>query len=268
LLRVEGLAHRFPDGRLALDDVSFAISPGEVVALIGRNGSGKTTLARHLNGLLRPTAGRVLLGGREVAGLPLERVAQRVGYVFQDPDHQLFAPSVEEEVAFGPRNLDLPEAEVTQRVAAALAAVELDEPGARASDPFLLDKGTRQRLAVAAVLALHPDVVVLDEPTTGLDWPQQRRMMALVRSLQRAGRAVVVITHTPWVIAEYAERVLLLAAGRLHYDGPVRRFFADPALVAAASFEAPDATRLGQALGCTPLSVDELLAWMPERPPA
>ncbi len=268
LLRVAGLAHRFQDGRLALDGVGFEIAPGEVVALIGPNGSGKTTLARHLNGLLRPTAGRVLLDGQDVAALPLERVAQRVGYVFQDPDHQLFAPTVEEEVAFGPRNLGLPEGDVARRVAEALAAVDLDHHEARASDPFLLDKGARQRLAVAAVLALHPDIVVLDEPTTGLDWPQQRQMMALVRALQREGRAVIVITHTPWVIAEHTARVLLLADGRLRYDGPVRRFFADPALVAAASFGAPDVTRLGQALGCTPLSVDELLAWMPGRAPA
>jgi len=104
---------------------------------------------------------------------------------------------------------------------------------------------------------------VLDEPTTGLDWPEQRRMLDLLRALQRDGRTVVVITHTPWIIAEYAERVLLLAGGRLRYDGPVRGFFADPARVAEAAFQAPDVTRLGLALGCTPLSVEELLGWMP-----
>jgi energy-coupling factor transport system ATP-binding protein len=115
------------------------------------------------------------------------------------------------------------------------------------------------------VLALEPEVLVLDEPTTGLDWPQQHRMLELLRSLQRAGRTIVVITHTPWVIAEYAERVLLLAGGRLAYDGSVRGFFADPARVAAAAFQPPDVTRLGQALGCTPLSVEELVSWLPER---
>jgi cobalt transport protein ATP-binding subunit len=262
VLRVEGLGHRFADGREALADVSFAIGKGELVALIGRNGSGKTTLARHLNGLLRPTAGRVLFEGRDLASASLEEIAQHVGYVFQDPDHQLFAERVHDEVAFGPRNLGLPPEDVEQRVDAGLAAVGLD---ARDADPFVLDKGARQRLAVAAVLALQPEVLVLDEPTTGLDWPQQHRMLELLRALQRAGRTVVVITHTPWVIAEYADRVLLLSAGRLRYDGPVRAFFADPARVAEAAFHPPEVTRLGQALGCTPLSVDELVGWMPGR---
>ncbi|HJW69392.1 MAG TPA: ABC transporter ATP-binding protein, partial [Candidatus Binatia bacterium] len=260
ILQVEDLGHRFADRRDMLADVGFTIGRGELVALIGRNGSGKTTLARHLNGLLRATSGRVLLDGGDIATLALEDVAQRVGYVFQDPDHQLFAASVTEEVAFGPRNLGLPADEVARRVNEALDAVGLE---ARDADPFLLDKGARQRLAVAAVLALQPDVLVLDEPTTGLDWPEQRRMLDLLRAVQRAGRTVIVITHTPWVIAEYAERVLLLAGGRLRYDGPVRGFFADPTRVAEAAFQAPDVTRLGQALGCTPLSVEELLSWMP-----
>lgn len=262
ILQAAGVGHRFADGRDALAGVSFAVGVGELVAVIGRNGSGKTTLARHLNGLLRPTAGRVLLDGKDIAALALEDIAQRVGYVFQDPDHQLFAASVTDEVAFGPRNLGLPAAEIERRVTESLDAVGLD---ARDADPFLLDKGARQRLAVAAVLALQPDVLVLDEPTTGLDWPEQRRMLDLLRAVQRTGRTVIVITHTPWVIAEYAERVLLLAGGRLRYDGPVRGFFADPARVAEAAFQAPGVTRLGQALGCTPLSVEELVAWMPRR---
>jgi energy-coupling factor transport system ATP-binding protein len=187
-----------------------------------------------------------------------------VGYVFQDPDHQLFAATVEEEVAFGPRNLGLPPTEVEARVAEVLDAVDLR---ARDADPFLLDKGARQRLAVAAVLALRPEVLVLDEPTTGLDHPEQQRMMALLRTLRAAGRTIVIITHTPWVIAEYTERVVLLADGRVRYDGAVRPFFADDALLEAAAFRAPDVTRLGRLLGCTPLSVEELLGWMPEKAP-
>jgi len=224
LLEVRGLCHRYPDGRDALLDVSLSIGEGEFVALIGRNGSGKTTLAKHLNGLLAPTAGSVRLRGREVAFLPLEQLAQRVGYVFQDPDHQLFAATVSEEVAFGPRNLGLPRAEVDERVAEALAAVDLHE---RDADPFLLDKGARQRLAVASILALRPDVLVLDEPTTGLDHFEQQRMLELLTRLHAAGRTIVIVTHTPWVIAAHTRRVVLLAEGRLRYDGPLRPFFAD-----------------------------------------
>jgi energy-coupling factor transport system ATP-binding protein len=143
-----------------------------------------------------------------------------------------------------------------------LAAVDLRE---RDADPFLLDKGTRQRLAVAAILAMRPEVVVLDEPTTGLDFSEQQRMMALLRGLHGSGRTIVIITHTPWVIAEHAERVVLLAGGRVRYDGPPRAFFADDRLVELAAFRPPDVTRLGALLGCTPLSVEELVAWMPRR---
>jgi energy-coupling factor transport system ATP-binding protein len=265
LLEVEGLGHRYADGRAALDSVSLTIRRGEFLALIGRNGSGKTTLAKHLNGLLAPTTGTVHLEGRPLASFPLEQLAQRVGYVFQDPDHQLFAPTVADEVAFGPRNVGLAAAEIEARVTEALAAVGLED---RTADPFLLDKGARQRLAVAAVLALRPDVLVLDEPTTGLDHPEQQRMLGLLTRLHAGGRTVVIITHTPWVIAEHAERVVLLAGGRLHYDGPLRPFFADEALVRAAAFRPPEVTQLGRRLGCTPLSVDELVAWMPGRAPA
>jgi len=265
LLEIRDLCHRYPNGHDALAGVSLGIRRGEFVALIGRNGSGKTTLAKHLNGLLAPTAGEVTLAGRRVAGLPLEELAQHVGYVFQDPDHQLFAATVAEEVAFGPLNVGLPPAEVEARVAEALAAVGLAE---RDADPFLLDKGVRQRLAVAAVLALRPEVLVLDEPTTGLDAAEQQRMMALLERLHAAGHTIVVITHTPWVIAEHAERVVLLAGGRLRFDGPTRAFFADEALVEAAAFRAPEVTRLGRRFGCTPLSVEEFLAWMPRRPGA
>jgi energy-coupling factor transport system ATP-binding protein len=262
VLEVRDVRHRYPDGRQALAGVTLTLHRGECVALIGRNGSGKTTLAKHLNGLLRPTAGQALLEGRDLSTLPLEQLAQRVGYVFQDPDHQLFAATVADEVAFGPRNLGLGPAEVEVRVREALAAVDLSE---RDADPFLLDKGARQRLAVAAILALGPEVLVLDEPTTGLDFSEQERMLALLRRLHAAGRTLVIITHTPWVIAEHAERVVLLDGGRLRYAGPVRAFFADEALVAAAAFRPPDVTRLGRLLGCTPLSVEELVGWMPGR---
>ncbi len=259
LLRAMHLTHRYEEGAVALDDVSLELRRGELVAVVGRNGSGKTTLVKHLNALLTPTSGRVELDGADVATLGLEQVARRIGYVFQDPDHQIFAATAAEEVAFGPTNLGLAADEVRRRVDEALAAVGL---AARDEDPFLLDKGARQRLAVAAVLAMGPDVLVLDEPTTGLDWREQRRMLDLLRTLNAGGRTIVVVTHTPWVVAELASRVVLLDGGRLRYDGPVRRFFADPALVAAASFRAPEATRLGQAFGPTPLSVDELLAWI------
>lgn len=257
-LVVDRVTFNYPDGPVVLRDITLQLGQGELVALVGHNGSGKTTLAKLLMGLLRPARGRVTLDGRVLSDLPPAQLARHVGYVFQDPDHQLFAATAWEEVAFGPRNIGCPPAEVEARVRAALAAVELD--GVAHDDPFLLDKGARQRLAVASVLSLRPEVLLLDEPTTGLDFREQCQMLALLRRLHAAGQTILIIAHTPWVIAEYAERVVMLHAGALAYDGPVRSFFADDTLLRTARFTAPDVTRLGRAFGCTPLRVEELVA--------
>jgi energy-coupling factor transport system ATP-binding protein len=258
LLAVERAEFSYPSGQRALADVSLAIRPGEFVALIGQNGSGKTTLAKCLNGLLQPQRGAVRLRGADLAALPLNRVAADVGYVFQNPDHQIFAASVADEVGFALRNFGIEPTEVTRRTSAALAAVGL--VGSEAVDPFLLGKGQRQRLAVASFLALEPAVLVLDEPTTGLDYPEQRRMMDLLARLHGRGMTLVVITHTPWVVAQYAQRGVLMQAGRIVFDGPLRALFAEEELLASCHFRLPDVTRLGRRLGTTALSVGELLA--------
>jgi energy-coupling factor transport system ATP-binding protein len=241
-------------------DVTLSIEEGEFIALLGQNGSGKTTLAKHVSGLLTPTQGQVFLRGQELRQVPLHRLAQEVSYVFQNPDHQLFADTVEEEVAFGPRNIGLGAVEVELRVHEALAAVGLTS--LRTHDPFLLGRGERQRLAVAALLALRPRVVILDEPTTGLDYLEQRRMMELLRQLHREGRTIIIITHVPWVAAEYAERALLMAQGRLLWDGPLRGLCGQIDLCARASFRPPDVTLLGLRFGLTPLSVGEFVRGM------
>jgi energy-coupling factor transporter ATP-binding protein EcfA2 len=258
IVALERVDYAYGDGPGALHGVSLTIGAGELIAVIGQNGSGKTTLAKCLNGLIRPQRGRVVLHGMDVAALPLDRVAGEIGYVFQNPDHQIFAATVGEEVAFGLRNFGTPPAEVAPRVAAALAAVGLD--GSEALDPFLLGKGQRQRLAVASLLALRPSVLILDEPTTGLDHREQRQMMTLIADLHRTGMTIVVITHTPWVVAEYAHRGVLLEAGRVAFDGPLRVLFADEPLLTRGHFRIPDATRLGRRLGISALSVGELLA--------
>jgi energy-coupling factor transport system ATP-binding protein len=256
VITVSHLSHRYEAGPPVLADVSLTIGRGEFIAIIGQNGSGKTTLAKHLNGLLRATEGRVELRGRDVATLPLEQVAREVGYVFQNPDHQLFAATVAEEVAFGPRNFGLDGAALAARVDETLAAVGL--LAERDADPFLLRKGERQRLAVATVLAMRPEVLILDEPTTGLDYPQQRRMLTLLAELRDAGTTVVVITHSPWVVTEYAERALLVRGGRLVFDGALETLLDDEDLLRSAAFEAPPAARVARALGLRARTVDEL----------
>ena len=256
VLEVEKLTCTYGGGAPAVRDVSLRIGAGEMVALIGQNGSGKTTLAKHLNGLLRAERGTVRLDGADLRTVPLERAAQQVGYVFQNPDHQLFAATVRDEVAFGPRNFGLRGAVLEERVQGVLEAVELGALGDR--DPFLLSKGERQRLAVATVLAMAPRVLILDEPTTGLDYPQQRRMLDLLVRLRAGGTTVIVITHSPWVVAEYAERALLMRAGEVVFDGPLVRLFGEEALLRSAAFEAPPVTRVGRAFGLAVRSVDEL----------
>jgi len=246
ILEVDQLGCGYGGTEPVLQNVSVGIGAGEFIALIGQNGCGKTTLAKHLNGLLRPEAGTVRLDGVDLQTLPLERVAPEVGYVFQNPDHQLFASTVAEEVAFGPRNFGLTGAELEQRVTDTLTAVDL--LALRDEDPFLLNKGARQQLAVATVLAMAPRVLILDEPTTGLDYPQQRRMLDLLARLHAGGTSIIVITHSPWVVAEYAERALLVGEGCVLFDGPLATLLADDALLAAAAFELPPITRVARAL--------------------
>jgi energy-coupling factor transporter ATP-binding protein EcfA2 len=263
LVEVRAVSFNYPDGPQVLDSIELRIAPGDFVAIIGQNGSGKTTLAKHLVGLLRPSAGVVMLNGRDRTTMRPAVTAAEVGYVFQNPDHQIFAASVEDEVAFGPRNFDLAPGDVERRCDEVLRAVGLEN--ARKLDPFLLGKGERQRLAVASVLALRPRLLILDEPTTGLDYREQRRMMALVTELNRDGIAIVMITHTPWLVAEYAHRVVLMRRGRKLYDGGVREFFAHDELLASSSFRPPEATELSRRFGTVALGPDELAAWLRER---
>jgi energy-coupling factor transport system ATP-binding protein len=252
LAETERLYFSYPLGPRVLDAINFRIGPGEFVAIVGQNGSGKTTLAKHLVGLLTPTEGRVLLEGCDRTTLRQAETAHKAGYVFQNPDHQIFASTVEAEIAFGPRNFGLSEDEVEERVAEVLHAVNLGD--ARERDPFLLSKGERQRLAVASVLALRPRLLILDEPTTGLDYREQRRMMGLVGDLNRAGIAIIIITHAPWLVAEYAKRAVLMRRGRILFDGPVDKFFQQDQLLRESSFRPPEVTLLARRFGLSALS--------------
>ena len=246
VLEASGLVHVYQGGVRALQGADLSIRRGEFVAVVGQNGSGKTTLVKHFNGLLRPTAGSLRVGGRDAAHLGVQELGREVGYVFQNPDHQIFAETVFDEVAFGPRNYGIGMDEVTQRVAEALAAVQLE--GKEKEDPFSLTKGERQRVAVASILAQRPQVIILDEPTTGLDYHQQRAMMELVRRLNAAGHTIIAVTHTMWVVAEYAHRMVVVRDGRIVMDGPTRQVMHREADLVAASLKPPQVVRLGNRL--------------------
>ena len=259
-VKIENLSFNYPNGPRVLDSVDLSIAPGDFLAIVGQNGSGKSTLAKHIVGLLEPVAGRVLIDGRDRATMNPAETAHEAAYVFQNPDHQIFSATVEDEVAFGPRNFKLPPDEIARRCDEVLAAVGLQN--LRQSDPFLLSKGERQRLAVASVLALRPRLLILDEPTTGLDHREQLKMMALVSELNRGGIAIVIISHTPWLVAEYARRVVLMRKGRKLFDGGVREFFANDELLAGSSFLPPEVTQLSRRFGTLALSPTELAAWI------
>ena len=256
-ISVQGVRYVYPGEVEALRTISFDIYGGEFVAILGENGSGKTTLARHLNGLLKPTEGMVLVDGVDSTDTTPAELSSRIGYLFQDPDHQIFAESVYEEVAFGPRSLGMPSDKAAERVKEALGQVGLE--GLSRADPFTLTKGQRQQVALASVLAMHPQVIVFDEPTTGLDGAQQKRMMDSLRQLNDHGRTVIVITHCSWAAAQYAHRVIAMDKGQLAFDGPTREFFADDELLARVGQRPPQITRLSKAVWSkTALSVEEL----------
>jgi energy-coupling factor transporter ATP-binding protein EcfA2 len=217
MIRCEGLTFAYPDGNRALDGLDLEIRAGERVAITGRNGSGKSTLARHWNGLLRPSAGRLLIDGAPTERRRVADLAGIVGLAFQDPGSQIFSRTCRAEIAFGPRNLGLRGEELDAAVEAALVAVGLGDAGA--TNPYDLGPARRKLLAIAAVLAMQTPVVVLDEPTTGQDARGLARLREVVANLAAEGRTVVAITHDRRFVVDSFPRVVVLQAGRVSADG-------------------------------------------------
>ncbi len=253
----------------ALRGVSLTISQGEFVALAGANGSGKTTLAKHFNGLLRPDRGDVRVGGNVARGRSIGELARTVGYVFQNPDHQIFLPTVAEEVAFGPRNLGVRDDELDVRVEEALALFDLT--CLRKSHPTLLGRGVRRRVALAAVYAMQPRLLVLDEPTGGLDRHASEGLMATLRGMVTQGRSVVLITHDMRLVGEHARRLVLLNEGRVLADGPTADVMLQFDLLERAGIRPPPVARLSADLAELgmpfALNVDEFVDGFVERMP-
>ena len=236
-LLVERLAYAYPDGHQALYGVDLRVDPGERVALLGPNGAGKTTLVLHLNGVHTAQAGRVCVGGLEVAKPNLKEIRRRVGIVFQDPDDQLFMPTVREDVAFGPANFGLPDADA--RVERALAAVGMAEHADRS--PMHLSGGQRRRVALATVLACDPEILVLDEPSANLE-PVARRELAEV--LLGLDRTLLMVTHDLPYALQLCPRSVLIDNGVVVADGPTRDLLADRHLLAEHRLELPFGFRL------------------------
>lgn len=239
----------YPSGVRALDGVDLEVAAGESVGIVGQNGSGKSTLVRHLNGLLRPDTGRVLVHGVDIGGRHVAEISREVGLAFQNPDRQIFAGRVRAEVAFGPRNLGVRGPALDRAVADALAAVGLAD--AADANPYDLGYSRRKLLAIASVLAMRTPIVILDEPTTGQDLRGAARVQAIVRGLLAEGRTVLAVSHDMRFVAETFRRVVVMREGRIVLDGTPEQVFAEAAwpVLASTHLEPPLPARVGARLG-------------------
>lgn len=256
-INVDNLFYIYPTGVKALSDLNLKIYKGEFVAIIGQNGSGKTTLVKNFNGLFYPTSGKVEIFGKNTREITRSDLGRIVGYVFQNPDHQIFANTVWEEVSFGPKNYGLSKEEIEENVKQALLSVHLE--GYEKMDPFTLTKGERQRVAVASVLAVKPQIIILDEPTTGLDYRQQKSMMEMICDLNKKGHTIIIITHSMKTVAKYANRTIVLDDGRLLMDDLTREVFSKEEDLRKVYLQPPQITGFGNKLGVTVLNVDEMI---------
>ena len=238
--------YAYPGGVVAVDGVSLQIPTGQVVAVAGQNGSGKTTLTKLLNGLLQPSSGSVAVDGVETAGRRTQELARHVGYVFQNPNHQLFARTVAEELAFGPRNLGIDPQEVDRRVADVAATFGLTDR--LAEHPYRLGYPIRKLVGIASVVAMRPSILVLDEPTTGQDHRTSDAIRTVLQDVRDSGVTIVCVTHDMELVAALADRLVVMREGRVEADGPPRAVFADTATMAATRLRPPQITRLSMAL--------------------
>lgn len=246
-IQINDLNFAYPNGVQALQGITLTIESGEQVAIVGQNGAGKTTLVKHLNGLLQPTRGSVLIGDWNTKEYSVAKLARRVGYVFQNPDEQLFSKNVGAEVAFGPRNLGYDAGRIQALVDDALQMTELsDKTG---TNPYDLSTTWRKMVALASVLSMDTDIVILDEPTTGQDAMNIARIAGVIQTLRERGRTVIAITHDIDFCAENFERVIAMSQGRILLDGTANQVLGQEEILATTYVDPPQLTRLGKRLG-------------------
>ena len=248
MLEIQNIKYSYNKDYQALKGVSLKVEKGEMVALLGKNGAGKSTLFLHLNGIYEPDEGKVFIDGEELKydKKSLLKFRQKVGIVFQNPDDQIFAPTVEEDVAFGPLNLKLPMEEVQKRVTESLARVGMS--GFEKKAPHHLSGGQKKRVAIAGILAMKPEIMVLDEPTAGLDPQGVRGLSKLLKELNDEGITIIISTHEVDLVPNYAKKVFVLVDGLLIAEGTPKEIFAQPEILDQANLEVPIVTELFQDL--------------------
>ena len=242
MIVVEDIHFTYRGGVDALRGVSLTIEDGEFVAIMGPNGAGKTTLVKHFNGLLKPTKGRVRVDEVDTRKTSVAKLARDVGFVFQNPDNQLFSETVEEEIAFALRNFGFKKNTLLKRVTWALNLLGLTEY--RKTSPFMLSGGERKRVALASVLAWNPKIVILDEPTIGQDYQQKERLGQFIRQLNRQGKTVIIVTHDIEFVAECKPRIVLMAGGKILGEGEAEEILTNPELVAEVSVVLPEIAQI------------------------
>ncbi len=246
-IQITNLRFTYPTGLEALCGISLSIETGEQVAIVGQNGAGKTTLVRHCNGLLKPTSGSVLIGDWDVTKYAVAKLASRVGYVFQNPDEQLFSKDVGTEIRFGPRNLGYSKEKIDELVKRALALTELSDK--TEANPYDLSPTWRKMVALASVIAMDTPIVIFDEPTTGQDAVNVARIAHVIAELRKEGKTVITITHDIDFCAENFERVIALSKGQILLDGAARDVLGQEEILAQTYVDPPQLTRLGKRLG-------------------
>jgi energy-coupling factor transport system ATP-binding protein len=264
-IEVKDLTFTYPAGVQALGGVSLTIESGEQVAIVGQNGAGKTTLVRHFNGLLQPSSGNVIIGEWNTREYSVAKFASRVGYVFQNPDEQLFSRDVKSEVAFGPKNLGFPNEQVEAYVNEALAMTELSDK--TETNPYDLSPTWRKMVAIASIISMNTPIVIFDEPTTGQDAANIARIANVIEHLRGQGKTVVTITHDIDFCAENFERVIAMSQGRVLLDGPANEVLGQEEVLATTFVDPPQLTRLAKRLGFgkTVRTEDEFLAELKNR---
>ncbi|MEM3696809.1 MAG: ATP-binding cassette domain-containing protein [Candidatus Bathyarchaeia archaeon] len=242
MIEVEDVYFRYPNGVEALKGVSLTIKNGEFVAIMGQNGAGKTTLVKHFNGLLKPTKGRVLVDDVETTKVSVATLARKVGFVFQNPDHQLFCETVEEEIAFALKNFGFKESIIKRRVQWALNLLGLAQY--KKTSPFMLSGGERKRVALASVLAWNPKILILDEPTIGQDYQQKEKLRQFILQMKTQRKTVIIVTHDVEFVAECNPRVVLMREGKIVADGEAKEILTNEEVLTQASIVPPQIAQI------------------------
>jgi len=242
MIEVDGVRFSYPSGVEALKGVSLKIADGEFIAIMGQNGAGKTTLVKHFNGLLKPSQGRVLVDGTDTTKTSVAKLARNVGFVFQNPDHQLFCETVEEEIAFALRNFGFKEDVIEKRITWALNLLSLSQY--RKTSPFMLSGGERKRVALASVLAWDPRILILDEPTIGQDHEQKEKLRQFILQMRTQDKTIIMVTHDVEFVAECNPRVLLMLDGEIIADGEAQKTLTDSVTLEKASIVPPQIAQI------------------------